>query len=109
MNNRVAKKETDYYKFHFNYTAYMGNESTNSSMMVSQKKIINDGHLVVEVVLLMVEKMELHVPSVCQCMPNQSNLTRQQPSNIDALTHVASSCKVITELAAVEIRKTLRV
>jgi len=56
VNNRVAKKETDYYKFHFNYTAYMGNESTNSSMMVSQKKIINDGHLVVEVVLLLVEK-----------------------------------------------------
>ena len=55
------------------------------------------------------KKMELHVPSVFECMPNQSNLTRQQPSNIDALAHVASSCKVITELAAVEIRKTLRV
>ena len=57
VNNRVAKKETDYYKFHFNYTADMGNESTNFIHDgFPKKKIINDGHLVVEVVLLLVEK-----------------------------------------------------
>jgi hypothetical protein len=75
-----------------------------------KKKIINVGTLLWKSSLLLVEQ-DGTACSLCLPMHAQPNQfkKRQEPSNIDALTHVPSSCKVITELVAVEIRKTLRV